>query len=121
MARWLFKTEPSDYSWERLVREGRTTWEGVKNPLALRHLRSVKKGDEIALYHTGNAKAVVGVAKALSDARGDSVEIAPVRPAGPVTLAAIKADPRFRDFPLVRMGRLSVMPVPPGLWARLLG
>jgi predicted RNA-binding protein with PUA-like domain len=121
MARWLFKTEPSDYSFERLVKEKRTAWTGVKNALALRHLRAVRKGDEIAIYHTGAVKAVFGVAKALADAKGDTVEIAPVKAVGPVTLGAIKADPRFRDFALVRMGRLSVMPVPDGLWAPLTG
>jgi predicted RNA-binding protein with PUA-like domain len=119
MARWLFKTEPSEYSFERLQKEGRTTWEGVANPLALKHLRSVKKGDEIAIYHTGRVKAVVGVARARADAVGDTVEIVPIRPVGPVTLASIKADAAFREFPLVRMGRLSVMPVPASLWARL--
>ena len=119
MARWLFKTEPSEYSFERLQKERRTTWEGVANPLALKHLRSVKKGDEIAIYHTGPVKAVVGVARAQADAVGDTVEIVPIRPVGPVTLASVKADPAFREFPLVRMGRLSVMPVPASLWARL--
>jgi predicted RNA-binding protein with PUA-like domain len=119
MARWLFKTEPSEYSFERLQKEGRTTWEGVANPLALKHLRSVKKGDEIAIYHTGRVKAVVGLARARADAVGDTVEIVPIRPVGPVTLASIKGDAAFREFPLVRMGRLSVMPVPASLWARL--
>lgn len=121
MARWLFKTEPSEYSFERLLKEGRTTWEGVKNALALRHLRAVRKGDEIAVYHTGSVRAVVGVARAAADARGDVVEIVPVRAVGPVSLASIKADPGFRDFPLVRMGRLSVMPVPDSLWRHLTG
>jgi predicted RNA-binding protein with PUA-like domain len=116
MARWLFKTEPSEYSFDRLRREGRTTWDGVKNALALRHLRRVKKGDEIAIYHTGGVKAVVGIARAAADARGDTVDIVPVRPVAPKTLASFKADPKFKDFPLVRMGRLSVMPVPDPLW-----
>jgi predicted RNA-binding protein with PUA-like domain len=119
MARWLFKTEPSEYSFERLVAEKRTTWDGVKNALALRHLRAVKKGDEIAIYHTGNVKAVVGVAKAAADAKDDTVALVPVRPAGPVPLAGLKKDPRFKDFALVRMGRLSVMPVPDALWPPL--
>ena len=119
--KWLFKTEPSDYSFERLVKDGRTAWEGVRNPLALRHLRQVRKGDLVAIYHTGGVKAVVGIAKAAADARGDSVDLVPVRAVTPVPLAALKLDPRFRDFPLVRMGRLSVMPVPPALWLRLTG
>lgn len=119
MARWLFKTEPSEYSFDDLVREGRTEWAGVKNALALRHLRAVRKGDEIAIYHTGNVKAVVGIARATADAKDDVVEIAPVRAVSPVLLASIKADPRFKDFPLVRLGRLSVMPVPDSLWKGL--
>lgn len=120
MNRWLFKTEPSQYSFERLVKEGRTVWDGVANALALRHLRQVRKGDEIAIYHTGAVKAVVGVAKAVADAKGDAVAIAPVQSIDPVGLASIKADPRFKDFALVRMGRLSVMPVPPSLWGPLM-
>jgi predicted RNA-binding protein with PUA-like domain len=121
MARWLFKTEPSEYSYERLAKERKTTWDGVKNALALKHLRAVKKGDEVAIYHTGAVKAVVGVAKAAADAKGDAVALVPVRACGPVTLAAIKADPRFQDFALVRMGRLSVLPVPDALWGPLIG
>jgi predicted RNA-binding protein with PUA-like domain len=108
--RWIFKTEPSEYSFERLMDEGRTVWDGVRNALALKHLRAVKKGDGIAIYHTGNVKAVVGVARAAADAAADAVEIVAVGPLEPVTLAALKADPRFRSHPLVRMGRLSVMP-----------
>ena len=119
--KWLFKTEPSDYSFERLRKDGTTSWTGVKNPLALKHLRGVKKGDEIAIYHTGSVKAVVGIAKALAPAADDSVEIAPVKAVAPVTLAAIKSDPSFKDFALVRMGRLSVMPVPEALWKPLTG
>ncbi|HEX7898219.1 MAG TPA: EVE domain-containing protein [Planctomycetota bacterium] len=119
MSRWLFKTEPTDYSFERLVADRKTNWTGVKNALALRHLRAVKKGDEIAIYHTGNVKAVVGVAKAAADANGDAVDIVPVRAVAPVPLASIKLDPRFKGFALVRMGRLSVMPVPAALWPAL--
>ena len=121
MARWLFKTEPSDYSFERLVSDRKTEWTGVKNALALKHLRAVKKGDEVAIYHTGNVKAVVGIAKASADAKGDAVALVPVRAVAPVALASIKSDPRFKDFALVRMGRLSVMPVPDALWGPLTG
>ncbi len=117
--KWLFKTEPSDYSYERLAKDGRTMWTGVKNALALKHLRQVKKGDEIAIYHTAGEKSVVGIARAVADAKGDAVIIAPLRAVGPVSLAAIKADARFKDFALVRMGRLSVMPVPDSLWTPL--
>ncbi len=117
--KWLFKTEPLDYSYERLTKDGRTMWTGVKNALALKHLRQVKKGDEIAIYHTGGEKSVVGIARAVADAKGDAVIIAPLRAVGPVSLAAVKADARFKDFALVRIGRLSVMPVPDSLWTPL--
>jgi len=119
--KWLFKTEPSDYSFEKLVKEKKTTWTGVRNALALQHLRKVKKGDEIAIYHTGGEKSVVGVARATADAKGDAVQIAPVKAVAPVSLAVIKADPRFKEFPLVTFGRLSVIPVPDDLWAPLTG
>jgi predicted RNA-binding protein with PUA-like domain len=119
--KWLFKTEPSDYSYERLVKDGRTAWIGVRNALALKHLRQVKKGDLIAIYHTGGEKSVVGIARAAADAKGDAVEVFPIKPVTPVSLAAVKADPRFKDFPLVKMGRLSVMPVPDALWKPLTG
>jgi predicted RNA-binding protein with PUA-like domain len=121
MARWLFKTEPSEYSFERLQKEGRATWDGIANALALKHLRQVRRGDEIAIYHTGSVKSVVGVARASADAQGDAVRIVPVKAVTPVALASIKADPRFKEFPLVRMGRLSVMPVPGSLWKPLVG
>ena len=119
--KWLFKTEPSDYSFERLLKEKKTNWTGVKNALALRHLRQVRKGDAIAIYHTGNVKAVVGIARASADAKDDSVPLVPVEAVPPVPLATIKRDARFQEFPLVRMGRLSVMPVPDALWKALSG
>jgi predicted RNA-binding protein with PUA-like domain len=119
--KWLLKTEPSDYSFERLLNDKKTNWTGVKNALALRHLRQVRKGDEIAIYHTGNVKAVVGIARASADAKGDAVEIVPVRALPPVPLSTIKRDVRFKEFPLVTMGRLSVMPVPEPLWKALTG
>ncbi len=124
--RWLFKEEPKHYSFEDLTRDGKTTWEGVKNPLAQKHLRAVKKGDLIFYYHTGNEKAVVGIARAASgpypdlkvkDGKTVAVEIEPVKAlAHPVTLAAIKSHPEFRQFPLVRISRLSVMPVSASEW-----
>ena len=119
--KWLFKTEPTDYSFERLMKDKKTVWTGVKNALALKHLRGVKKGDEIAIYHTGSVKAVVGIARATADAKENAVELAPVKPVPPVPLAAIKVDARFKDFPLVTIGRLSVMPVPDSLWKALTG
>jgi predicted RNA-binding protein with PUA-like domain len=126
---WLFKEEPSHYSFDAFVKDGKTVWSGVKNPLAQKHLRSVKKGDHIFYYHTGDEKAVVGIAKALGDAypdpadksgRSSVVDIAPVKElARPVTLAEIKADKGFADFPLVRISRLSVMPVTNAEWKRI--
>jgi predicted RNA-binding protein with PUA-like domain len=126
---WLFKEEPTHYGFDEFVRDKKTVWSGVKNPLAQKHLRSVRKGDRILYYHTGDEKAVVGVAKALGDAYTDPkdksgrqavVDLAPVRKlARPVTLKAIKADRAFRDFPLVRISRLSVMPVTDDEWDRI--
>lgn len=123
---WLFKEEPTHYSYDDLVRDGKTSWTGVKNPLAQRHLRAVKKGDQIFFYHTGDQKSVVGIAKAAGDAYPDpadksgklyAVDVAPVKKLKtPVTLASIKADGRFASFPLTRMPRLSVMPVSDDEW-----
>ncbi|HXH82049.1 MAG TPA: EVE domain-containing protein [Candidatus Tectomicrobia bacterium] len=126
---WLVKEEPTHYSFDALVRDRKAVWSGVRNALAQRHLRAIEKGDRILYYHTGNEKAVVGIAKALSGPYPDpedrsgkyvAVDIAPVRRLPrPVTLAEIKADPAFRDFPLVRIARLSVMPVTDAEWARI--
>lgn len=126
---WLFKEEPTHYSYDDLVREKKTVWSGVKNPLAQKHLRGVRKGDRIFYYHTGDVKAVVGIARAGGDAYPDpkdrsgklhAVDVVPVRKlARPVTLAEIKADSSFADFPLVRISRLSVMPVTDAEWKRI--
>ena len=126
---WLFKEEPSNYSFAALVEDKRTVWSGVKNPLAQKHLRSVKRGDRIFYYHTGGEKAVVGIARALGDAYADPadkagkqsvVDVGPVKKLPrPVTLAEIKADPAFKAFPLVRISRLSVMPVTDEEWERI--
>ena len=126
---WLFKEEPSSYSFDDFVKDGKTTWSGVKNPVAQKHLHAVKRGDRVFYYHTGNEKAVVGIATATGDAYPDPkdktgkaavVDVAPVRKlARPVTLAAIKADPSFKTFPLVRISRLSVMPVTDAEWRRI--
>ena len=126
---WLFKEEPTHYGYDALVKDGRTSWSGVRNPVAQKHLRSVKKGDRIFYYHTGGEKAVVAIAKAASQAYPDpadrtgklwAVDIVPVRRLErPVTLAEIKADPTFAGFELVRIPRLSVMPVAEKLWARI--
>jgi predicted RNA-binding protein with PUA-like domain len=126
---WLFKEEPTHYSYDTLVKDGKTTWTGVRNPLAQKHLRSVAKGDRIFFYHTGSEKSVVGIMKAIGPAYPDpadksgklyAVDVEPVKKlAKPVTLAAIKADKAFASFPLVRMSRLSVMPVTEDEWARI--
>jgi predicted RNA-binding protein with PUA-like domain len=126
---WLFKEEPSNYSFDSLVRDGRTSWTGVRNPLAQKHLRAVTKGDRIFFYHTGNEKAVVGIAKAAAAAYPDpadktgklyAVDVLPVRKLDhPVTLAAVKADRSFASFVLTRVPRLSVMPVTDDEWDRI--
>jgi predicted RNA-binding protein with PUA-like domain len=126
---WLFKEEPTHYSYDDLVRDGKTSWTGVKNPLAQKHLRSVQKNDRIFYYHTGDVKAVVGIARAAGAAYPDpadktgklyAVDVVPVKKLqNPATLAAIKADKTFASFPLVRMPRLSVMPVPDDFWNRI--
>ena len=118
-----------DGSFDALVKDQRTEWSGVRNPVAQRHLHAVKKGDRIFYYHTGDEKSIVGICKALGDAYPDPndpsgkaavVDVEPVKKlARPVTLAEIKADPSFKDFPLVRISRLSVMPVTDSEWARI--
>jgi predicted RNA-binding protein with PUA-like domain len=127
---WLLKTEPGDFSFDDLERAVSTVWDGVANFTALRHMREVRKGDRALIYHTGNERAVVGTATVLSDAYPDpklddprivvfDVE-ADERLPRPVTLAEVKADPAFEGFDLVRLPRLSVMPVPRELWDRIL-
>ena len=126
---WLFKEEPTHYSFDALVKDRRTVWSGVRNPLAQKHLRGIHKGDQVFYYHTGDEKSVVGIAKALGDAYPDPgdksgkasvVDVAPVKKlARPVTLAEIKANKAFADFPLVRISRLSVMPVTDAEWTRI--
>ena len=126
---WLFKEEPSSYSFDQFTKDGATTWAGVRNPLAQKHLRNVRKGDRVFYYHTGNEKAVVGVARATSDPRPDPqdksgklvvVDVAPVQALKrPVTLAEIKASKAFVEFPLTRLPRLSVMPVSDAEWKEI--
>lgn len=116
MALWLFKEEPSHFSYSDLERDGSAVWEGVKNALALKHLRAVKPGDKILLYHTGKEKAVVGEMKATA-AKDGVVTVAPVRRLPqPVPLSVIKDEALCKDWELVRISRLSVMPVPPAIW-----
>ena len=126
---WLMKEEPGNYSYDDLARDGKTSWTGVRNPLAQKHMRSVQKGDRIFFYHTGDEKAVVGIAKALGAAYPDpadkegklyAVDVGPVKKLkSPVTLASIKADTSFANLPLVRMPRLSVMPLSDAEWDRI--
>ena len=129
MARWLLKTEPSTYSWDQLVRDKKTTWDGVANATALIHLRAMKKGDVALIYHTGDEKAAVGVAEIASapypDPKEDDEKLVVIdvkakkKLARPVTLSEIKADATFAGWDLLRIGRLSVVPVPDTMWARI--
>jgi predicted RNA-binding protein with PUA-like domain len=118
---WLFKTEPSAYSFAQLQRDGRTIWDGVTNALALKHLAQVRRGDAVFIYHTGGERAVVGLARVVSGARADPagrdpkhlvVDLVPVAPLPrPVGLAEIKAEPALKHWDLVRLPRLSVLAV----------
>ena len=128
---WLVKEEPTHYNFDDLMRDGRTSWTGVRNPLAQKHLQSMRKGERIFFYHTGNEKAVVGTAKTADEPYPDpadktgklyAIDIVPVKKLkSPVTLAAVKADKAFASFPLVRLSRLSVMPVTDLEWKRIEG
>ena len=128
---WILKTDADTYPFDQLARERRTVWDGVTNALALKHIRSMKQGDRAFIYHSGDEKALVGLARIASDPYPDpkgndpKLAVVDVEAGDPlprhVTLAAIKADPEFADLGLVRMSRLSVIPVPAALWKRLLG
>lgn len=128
--RWLLKSDPDTYSFADLERDGKTVWDGVSNNLALKHLRSIRKGDALLIYHTGAEKAVVGLAEAVSDSYPDPKQKDPrlavvdikagKRLARPVGLDAAKQQASLKDFPLVRMPRLSVMPVSESQWKTLL-
>ena len=121
MKYWLMKTEPGTYSWDDLVRDGRTFWDGVRNYTARNNLKEMKNGDEVLLYHSVNEKAIVGIAKIVKefykdpstdDDRWVAVDIAPVKPLKkPVTLDQVKSDKRLSNMALVRIGRLSVQSV----------
>jgi len=127
---WLVKSEPSTYSWDDLVRDGRTAWTGVRNYAARIHLKGMQPGDEVLFYHSGESRCVVGLARvtkaAFPDPTADepgwiAVELKPLRAlARPVTLAQIKADGALKEIALVRQGRLSVMPLKPAEFARIL-
>jgi predicted RNA-binding protein with PUA-like domain len=130
MAYWLIKSEPSAYSWDQLVKEKRTSWTGVRNPQASANLKAMKAGDRCFFYHSGEGKEIVGIAEVAKAAYPDptdkagkavTVDVVPVGPVKqPVTLAAIKADPSFKDFKLVRQSRLSVVPVSGEHWKLLM-
>ena len=126
---WLLKTEPSTYAYDDLEKDKRATWDGVKNPVALRNLREMKEGDATLIYHTGDEKAVVGTALVARAAYPDPkskdprLVVVDLTPAGrlprPITLAEIKQLPAFADSPLVRQGRLSVVPLTKEQWNAL--
>lgn len=129
MAYWLMKSEPEEYSYQDLMKQGRDVWDGVRNAAALKHMRAMRPGDRFLFYHSGSQRAVVGVGRIVSEPYPDPavadpkyvvVDVAPEYPfPRPVTLAEIKADPLFGDWELVRLSRLSVMPVPESHWRRI--
>ncbi len=130
MSFWLLKTEPAHYSYADLERDGTTVWDGVASNAALKHIRTMRPGDLALIYHTGDQRQAVGLAEITSAPYPDPqagdpklvvVDLRPLRQLPqPVTLAAVKADPVFADFALVREGRLSVVPATDAQWARLL-
>ena len=128
MAYWLMKSEPSSYSWDDLVRDGGTEWDGVRNNAARLHLRAMKAGDEAFFYHSMSDKAVVGIMRIAREAQPDpkdnnwvSVRVEPVQElARPVTLAEIKAEPALAKMELIRQSRLSVAPVRDDEWKQVL-
>ncbi len=128
MAHWLMKSEPAGYSWEDLVRDGGTEWDGVRNNAARLHLRAMTEGDEALFYHSGTERAVVGIMRITAEGKPDGedgswvkVPVEPVRAlARPVTLAEIKAEPALARMELIRQSRLSVAPVRAGEWAKVL-
>lgn len=127
MAHWLMKSEPGVYSWDDLVREKSTEWDGVRNPTARIHLRAMKTGDEAFFYHSGDERQVVGIMRITREARPDpkdanwvSVAVEPVRPLRPITLKAIKAEPKLARMELIRLSRLSVSPVRDDEWKTIM-
>ena len=126
MATWLMKSEPNAYSWDDLVAEGRTHWDGVRNYQASNNMKAMKRGDRAFFYHSVKEKQIVGIVEVVkeyypdhTDASGrfGMVDVKPVKPMNaPVTLAQIKADERFAGFALIRQGRLSVVPVSEAEW-----
>jgi predicted RNA-binding protein with PUA-like domain len=129
MQYWLMKSEPDVYGWDKLVKEGRGHWDGVRNWTARNNLKAMKKGDRAFFYHSNIGKEIVGVMEIAREAYPDKtddtgrwvmVDVVPVAPAKtPVTLEQIKADPRFKDLALVKFSRLSVQPVSAAHWKAL--
>jgi predicted RNA-binding protein with PUA-like domain len=125
---WLVKSEPGTYAWQQLVADGRTVWDGVRNPLARQHLAAMRRGDLVLYYHSSVGKEVVGIARVVREGHPDpkdpkwlAVDLEPVKPlATPVSLAAIRADSSLAGLALVRQPRLSVMPVAKEHFARIL-
>jgi predicted RNA-binding protein with PUA-like domain len=125
--RWLVKSEPDAYSWQQLVKDGRTNWSGVRNHQAALNLKAMKVGDKAFFYHSNEGKEVVGICEIVREAYPDPtdpagrfvmVDVAPVQPLPmPVTLAQMKAEPKLADIALIRQSRLSVMPIAPAHWA----
>jgi predicted RNA-binding protein with PUA-like domain len=130
MSHWLLKTEPDSYAWDNLVADKRATWDGVANALALKHIRTMKKGDTALIYHTGGERAAVGIAEIVSAPYADPKEgderlvVIDLKPkqklARPISLDEFKADKAFAGWDLLRIGRLSVVPVPEPMWKRVL-
>ncbi len=130
MAGWILKTDADTYPFDQLERERNTVWDGVTNSLALKHIGAMVPGDQALIYHSNVGKELVGLARITSapypDPRRTDPKLLVVevevdrRLPKPVTLAAVKSDPRFADLGLVRMSRLSVIPVPPNQWKMLL-
>ena len=130
MAYWLIKSEPSAYSWDQLVKDKKTSWTGVRNFQAQINLKAMKTGDRAFFYHSGEGKEIVGIAEVVKTAYPDSTDkdgksvtvdfkaVEPVKKK--VTLAEIKADPKFKEMKLVRQSRLSVSPVSDEHWKALL-
>jgi predicted RNA-binding protein with PUA-like domain len=124
--RYLLKTEPSVYSFADLQRDGQTVWDGVTNPVAVKHLRTMEPGDELVIYHTGDEKSAVGTASVVSvDLKDPKTPLVKIKSgkviANPLTLAEIKSKSTFSDSPLVRQGRLSVVPLTEAQWKALVG
>jgi len=127
---WLLKTEPLTYSYSDLEKDGKTTWDGVKNNYALKNMSRMKKGDLVFIYHTGDEKQIVGIAEVISNPYADLkqknprllvIDLKPHKKLSKlVTLAELKAQKDLKNFELVRLPRLSVMPVPPEIWKKIL-